>query len=75
MWYISGGLILFCYWLAFFLSDRTTPKTHLMSWIVLLVASLLWPISAPLAILELLGKTQGGGGKPKAINTSYQDLN
>jgi hypothetical protein len=75
MWYVSGSLILFCYWLAFFLSDRTTPKTHLISWIVLIIASLLWPISAPLAILELLGKTHGGNGKPEPINHSYQDLN
>jgi hypothetical protein len=75
MWYVSGSLILFCYWLAFFLSDRTTPKNHSMSWIVLIIASLLWPISAPLAILELLGKTHGGNGKPKPLNNSYQDLN
>ena len=75
MWYVSGGLILFCYWLAFFLSDRTTPKNHLMSWIVLLIASLISPISATLAIIELLRKTQGGDGKPEPIKTSYRDLN
>jgi hypothetical protein len=58
MWYLYGISIFFCYWLIFFLKDKTTPKNHLLSWMVLLVAAGIWPLSALLAIIELIDKAR-----------------
>lgn len=38
--YLAVGACLFLFYLVAFLRDRETPKTHLMSWIVLFVASI-----------------------------------
>jgi len=54
--YIIGSAVAGMVWLTQFLADKETPKTHLLSWIVLLVAALLWPISVPLACIELIEK-------------------
>ena len=56
MWYFSGTVIFFCYWLIFFLKDKTTPNSHLASWGILIIAAAIWPLSAPLAIIELINK-------------------
>ncbi|MGF1542605.1 MAG: hypothetical protein ACFCU5_19530 [Pleurocapsa sp.] len=63
MWYLWGILIFFCYWLMFFLKDNTTPKTHLLSWMVLVIAAIIWPVSAPLAIRELINKAKNKQNK------------
>ena len=49
--FASGGL-----WLVTFLRDQETPKIDVASWVVLGIASILWPISVPLACIELLGE-------------------
>ena len=56
MWYFSVAGLVFFYWLSLFFLDKETPKDHLMSWIVLIVASLLWPVSVPGAMIELANK-------------------
>ncbi len=56
MWYLSVTSLVFIYWLSLFLLDRETPKNHLISWIVLVAASFLWPISVPGAMIELANK-------------------
>ena len=66
MWYFSGAVIFFCYWLMFFLKDKTTPKSHLISWIVLIIAAVIWPLSAPLAIIELINKVKQKQNKSEA---------
>ncbi len=35
-----------------FIQDQTTPNNDRVSWIILIVASLFWPISLPLSYLE-----------------------
>ncbi|ELS03125.1 hypothetical protein Xen7305DRAFT_00028450 [Xenococcus sp. PCC 7305] len=50
--------LLFCIWLGLFLLDSTTPKTDKISWLVLLIAPLFWPIVLPLAIWELIHKSK-----------------
>lgn len=47
----SGGC-----WLILFLRDEETPKTDIASWVVLVVASICWPISVPLSFIELRKK-------------------
>ncbi|ASC72432.1 hypothetical protein XM38_033890 [Halomicronema hongdechloris C2206] len=37
-----------------FWHDSTTPKTHLMSWVVLILASLFWPITLPSILRALI---------------------
>jgi hypothetical protein len=49
-WLIAGAS--FCFYLFFFLRDRTTSKAHLASWGFLLLVSLIWPISLPSSIIH-----------------------
>ena len=66
MWYLSGILIFFVYGLIFFLKDKTTPNNHLVSWVVLIIAAVTWPLSAPLAIIELTNKAKNKPDNSKA---------
>lgn len=50
--YLAGASIAGLFWLSAFLKDRSTPKTDLCSWLVLLLAVAVWPISYSLAYLE-----------------------
>jgi hypothetical protein len=55
-WYLAIALIVFSIWFVLFWLDTTTPKTHLLSWLVLLIAPLFWPIVIPPSCVELIGK-------------------
>ena len=46
----------FCVWFKLFLEDATTAINDAQSWFMLLTASLAWPITVPLALVELLWK-------------------
>ena len=52
-WYYTIALMVFIYWLIVFLQDSSTSKTDLLSWSVLLIAPLLWPIVLPISSWEL----------------------
>ena len=67
MWYLSGSIIFFCYWLVFFLKDKTTPNSHLISWVVLIIAAAIWPLSAPLAMIELINKAKQKQDKSEVL--------
>ena len=56
MWYLTIASTVFVYWLGLFMRDNSTPKNHLDSWLVLLIAPLFWPIVVPMSIRELMGK-------------------
>ncbi len=56
MWYLTIASTVFVYWLGLFMSDNSTPKNHLDSWLVLLIAPWFWPIVVPMSIWELVGK-------------------
>jgi hypothetical protein len=45
--YFTGASIVFGLLLNAFIKDSSTPKTHFMSWAVLIVASLFWFITLP----------------------------
>jgi hypothetical protein len=47
LFYVSAVLLVFAWLLSAFINDRLTPKTDLRSWVVLLIASALWPIVLP----------------------------
>ncbi len=74
MWYLCGILIFFSYWLVFFLKDNTTPKNHLLSWIVLTIAAVIWPLSAPLAIVELVNKAKNKQNESEIEIIEAQDI-
>ena len=57
MWYLTVSATVFCYWLGLFMADKSTPKTHIASWLILLIAPLFWPIVIPASIVELLTKS------------------
>lgn len=54
--YLISTVTTFSYWLIIFWNDSSTPKNHLISWQILITASLLWPISVPMSILEKIAK-------------------
>lgn len=51
--YVLGALTTGTLLLVAFLMDETTPMASLGSWLVVLVASLMWPLALPLSGLEL----------------------
>lgn len=57
MWYLTVSAAFFFYWLKLFWNDKSTPKSDLFSWIILVIAPLLWPISFPASVLELMTKS------------------
>lgn len=52
--YILGAVTTFVVSLSAFLRDRSTPKNHGISWLILLEATFFWPIVVPLSCLERL---------------------
>ena len=57
----------FCVWFGLFLLDKTTPKNHFISWLVLLIAPLFWPIVLPLSLKELIVKARSRRHRQKGI--------
>jgi len=55
-WYFTISLMVFSFWFMLFSQDYSTPKTDLISWIVLLIAPLFWPIVLPISSWELTRK-------------------
>ncbi|MGP1385008.1 MAG: hypothetical protein ACTS2F_15705 [Thainema sp.] len=51
--YLLGALTTGTLLLVAFLMDETTSITHVGSWLVVLVASLIWPLALPLSGVEL----------------------
>ena len=54
--YLCGALASSGIWLSAFLQDETTPKTDGVSWVVILIASIIWPLSVPLSLRERYAK-------------------
>lgn len=52
-WYWIISLMVFIYWFMLFYLDKYTSKVDLLSWMILVVAPLLWPIVLPLSSWEL----------------------
>ncbi|MDY7022820.1 MAG: hypothetical protein SWJ54_15955 [Cyanobacteriota bacterium] len=50
--YLFGAVTTFTVGLRAFLRDRSTPKSHAISWIVLFEATFFWPLVLPIAYLE-----------------------
>ena len=77
MWYLTVSATVFVYWLGLFIADRSTPKNHLASWLILLIAPLLWPIVVPASIVELITKSSSEKERVSATNqtteVSYQN--
>ena len=73
MWYWNIATLVFVYWLSLFLLDRETPKNHLLSWVVLIVASLLWPLTVPRAIMELASKVESDNQKDEVESDNQQN--
>lgn len=55
-WYWIITLMIFTYWFMLFYQDQSTPNNDLISWFLLLIASLLWPITLPISSWELSHK-------------------
>ncbi|MGI0490242.1 MAG: hypothetical protein B0A82_16835 [Alkalinema sp. CACIAM 70d] len=67
--------ILFLKWLGFFMQDKDMSKTdRKLSWAVLTIATLLWPLTLPLAYLELLDKVKRYERRAKMVGVSLKTL-
>jgi hypothetical protein len=64
--YVTGALLVFGFSLQAFLRDTSTPKTDRLSWMVLIVASLFWPITLPSIVRKKLKKPA-----PVALKTQW----
>jgi hypothetical protein len=54
--YITGALLVFGVSLRAFWKDTSTPKTDRLSWMVLIVATLFWPLVLPSIVRKKLFK-------------------
>ena len=45
--YVAGACLVFSILLNAFLKDDSTPKTHSGSWLLLVMATILWPLVLP----------------------------
>ncbi len=54
VFYSIVGITAFCAWFKLFIEDTTTAMNDYRSWLILMSASLAWPIAVPLALIELL---------------------
>ncbi|MBD2328751.1 hypothetical protein [Alkalinema sp. FACHB-956] len=67
--------ILFLKWLGFFMQDQNMSKTERkLSWAVLTIATLFWPLTLPLAYLELLDKVKRYERRAKMVGVSLKTL-
>lgn len=65
--YFTITLVVFGIWFSLFLLDKTTPKDHFVSWVILLVAPWFWPIVLPVSIRELFVKARIRRGRKDQI--------
>ena len=72
MWYLTVSVTVFLYWLGLFIADKSTPKTHLTSWLTLLIAPLFWPIVVPISIIELVTKSSSGKKQVSMTNQATE---
>jgi hypothetical protein len=54
--YFAGATLVFSILLRAFLKDRSTSKSDVTSWLVVLVATFVWPLVLPSMILKQLPK-------------------
>ena len=72
MWYLTVSSVVFCYWLGLFIADKSTPKTHIPSWIILFIAPLLWPIVLPISLIELMTKSSFPEAKDSSVKQAAE---
>ena len=56
VFYFIPAALVFLTALHAFLEDESTPKTHLDSWVMVVVASTLWPITLPAIMNHLVSE-------------------
>lgn len=73
--YLTMASAIFCVWFGLFILDKTTPKNHVISWIILLIAPLFWPIVLPLSIRELVIKARNNKSRKDSIQRTEGAIN
>ncbi|NEQ87907.1 MAG: hypothetical protein F6K26_50430 [Moorea sp. SIO2I5] len=69
--YVSGALYFFSIWFQAFQKDTNLSAEQIrLSWIVLTIATVFWPIVAPIANLEKSSRT-----KDTLVNQQESDVN
>lgn len=63
--YSVVSLVVFITLLSVFWTDRTTPKSDRLSWLLVFIGSLIWFVAVPLSMLELARKLFRRDALPK----------
>jgi hypothetical protein len=71
VFYSVAAITAFCAWFKLFVEDTTTAMNDYRSWLMLMIASLAWPVVIPVALIELLLKDQANDNCPSII-ASFQ---
>jgi hypothetical protein len=58
VFYFVAAITAFCAWFKLFVEDTTTAMNDYRSWLILMIASLAWPVVVPVALIELLLQDQ-----------------
>lgn len=56
VFYSVAAITVFCAWFKLFIEDTTTAMDDYRSWLILTTASIAWPVTIPIALIELLLK-------------------
>ncbi|MGB3533155.1 MAG: hypothetical protein WBA13_06520 [Microcoleaceae cyanobacterium] len=54
IFYFVAAITAFCVWFKLLIEDTTTAINDYRSWLILIIASLIWPLTTPIALIELL---------------------
>lgn len=55
--YLIGAFASSGIWLSAFFKDQTTSKSDVASWVLVVIATLIWPVSVPLSLKERYSKS------------------
>lgn len=75
LYYLLPGAIVFAISLRALLRDQTTSNSDVKSWLVIVIASLLWPLSLITMIRKKLQKNDLRNDLPDLVNLSKSPKN
>jgi hypothetical protein len=75
VFYSVAAITAFCAWFKLFVEDTTTAMNDYRSWLILIIASLAWPVVAPVALIELLLQDQANENRPFIIASFQSPFN
>lgn len=75
VFYSVVAITAFCAWFKLFVEDTTTAMNDYRSWLILIIASLAWPVVVPVALIELLLQGQANHNRPFIVASFPSSFN